>query len=124
MKVFLKTILPSYCLGLVTCYLLTKELRLHPVLASCLSTFPVALIPIKKFPQIKEVFYCGTFAGMTSLTFLDSWGVIFLSSILGATLYYLIQDRFLGIGGKLGFISFLNIGFLTLMRRTWLFFLP
>ncbi len=76
-------------------------------------------MPLKSLEESKAIFYCGTFAGMSSLEITGSWFVVAGLSFSGAIIYLCLRNLFTGQGGKLGFISFLNIGFYIALGGLW-----
>lgn len=74
---------------------------LNPILSASL----IGLIGAMLFNEYREAIYVGAFVGMSSLFNIY---VLLLVLLIAAVVYILLEDRFIGIGGKLGFISFIS----------------
>lgn len=55
------------------------------------------------------IFYCGSFAGMSSAVYFSLWWKFVISALLGALLLITLEKKFVGWGGKLGAIAFLSL---------------
>lgn len=115
---FLKNILPFYFLGFFTCAKVIELYQFNPVIASCLCSLPLALIPNSSCREFSIIFYCGTFAAMTSRFPIANTYTLILLSITGSIIYYFSEKYFKGIGGKLGAISFVNISLYLILQSS------
>lgn len=89
-------------LGFYTTCLL--KLYLNPILAGSLVTFVFSVLPISK-KHNSGIFYMGAFAAMSGFASIYNVQIIFIP-IVASFFYYLVQNHFNGIGGKLGSIAF------------------
>lgn len=73
---------------------------------------------VKRFSgfEISLAVYCGSFAGMCSMQTLSKIHELLIVSFLGAILIQLLQNKFTGLGGKLGMTAFLSVALFVLAR--------
>lgn len=58
--------------------------------------------------------YAGAFAGMCSSDVINSPYELVVISLIGAAIYTLLKNHFIGIGGKLGAIAFVSVASVVL----------
>jgi hypothetical protein len=118
----------AFYLGCALCFLLQTRGGLTSVTASAAIGLGATFIPIpKKFnDKFNDKFdsngfaaavYTGTFAGMCSRDLLATHQHVFILSILGAVIYVLAKQHFVGFGGKLGAVAF-SASLLFLLARS------
>lgn len=109
----------SFLIGLSLTLWLQVNYNLSSVTSAAAIGVFVAFIPqtsfgikpnvIKNFNHSKLAVYTGAFAGMTTLPHIGSIQNLLWISIFGGSLYYLLRNSFVGLGGKLGSIGFASI---------------
>ena len=93
------------------CFLLQYQFKLSPVISAASIGLIGTIIPNKflKLGQHQEILVlAGAFIGMA--TFFDHGSLMFLilASALASITYALLENKFHGLGGKIGFIAFLS----------------
>lgn len=108
--------------GCFVCYLLQKELGLSAVAASASTGFIGSFLHFPRYYEkngLHAAIYAGTFAGMCSFSILESPVHIMAVSLIGAGLYLISRPYAVGIGGKLGTISFISGLIFLLSKGAW-----
>ncbi len=105
--------------GCWLCFFLQSHLRFSSVLAAASIGFFGTLIP--KNPRldplhIQATIYTGTFVAMGSAIDQTSLWHLLLVSTIGTTVYFLMDRRLKGLGGKLGAIAFISTLLSLLLR--------
>lgn len=96
--------------GAVATYYINKINRTGTVLASSFVGILAGLIlPViygDPGTNYAVAAFCGSFVGMTVIDRLTSEFYLFLTSFIGAIIYFFSQSNFVGLGGKLGTTAF------------------
>lgn len=104
-----------FMLGCLSCFLLHHFTAVNNVVASAF----VGLVFSVIFRNNQSVIYAGSFAGMSSISFIKSIWLLIPISIIGGVIFLKSQKMAIGLGGKLGTIAFISVSFTFLVR--WLF---
>ena len=101
----------AFFFGAFSCFALHTLLQVPVVLAAAIVglagsfwNFPASY---EHHPQ--AAIYAGAFAGMCSGNFIESWGLLALICVLGASFYTVTRGLFTGFGGRLGAIAFVAV---------------
>lgn len=108
-------------IGCYFCYSLQDFMGVTNFVASALTGFAGSLLPHSHWYNQKKVaaaLYCGSFAAMTDLFFLESFPYIFMLSSLAGLFYIALSPYARGFGGKLGTIGF--VAALTFLGLRWM----
>lgn len=73
----------------------------------------------KEYTGIHAAIYSGSFAGMCSGEIIQHGGHIVLLILIGCVVYTLSRKLFIGIGGKLGGISFVSVLIFLLFKEVF-----
>lgn len=115
---FYVTKLIAFFCGLYVCFLLHQELHISVVISACVVGLAGTFIPYSRafhyHPQ--AAVYTGAFAGMCSSDVIQSVSELIAVSIVGALIYTLLRNKFVGVGGKLGAIAFTAVASVTLVK--------
>lgn len=106
----------------ISVFLLHTNDIVNPVIASAVLGFIGTYIPIGKMFErsfFEACWYSGSFAGMTSSFIAQSPIHIFLISIFSGMIFYFTQQKFKGVGGKLGSIAFMGVVLFHLGEMIW-----
>lgn len=109
----------AFAIGFFGCYLLRVEFSFTPVVASAICGVVASFIPQTKLFRQQNVMcaiYSGSFAGMSSISSLNSINDFILISIFGGIILTTLENKFLGVGGKLGMSAFVAVASLVLYR--------
>lgn len=101
-----------FALGAYSCFLLHVLTPLDAVASSAV----VGLIFSFIFKKHQAIIYCGSFAGMSSQSYLVNTTWLIPISIFGGLIFYYTKSIALGFGGKLGTIAFVSVSSLLLLR--------
>lgn len=93
------------------CFLLQYQFKLSPVISATSIGLIGTFVPnnFLKLGQHQEILIlAGSFIGMA--TFFDHWSFMFLilASAMASMTYALLENKFHGLGGKIGFIAFIS----------------
>lgn len=91
-----------------------------PVLASSAATLSFSLWS----PGLGQAAFAGSFAGMSSLGVLTGWKEVALTGSLTAGLFEILihrKNKFLGLGGRLGFLAFIAVNAVALTSGVQIF---
>lgn len=101
----------AFFFGAFSCFALHTLLQVPVVLAAAIVglagsfwNFPASY---EHHPQ--AAIYAGAFAGMCSGNFIESWWLLALICVLGASFYTVSRGLFTGFGGRLGAIAFVAV---------------
>ncbi len=110
--------LVTFFAGVSGCFMLHQEFSLPVVVSAALVGLLGSFIPyteqFHRHPQASM--YCGAFAGMCSQNIIESPIELLTVSVIGALIYTLLRNMFVGIGGKLGAIAFTAVGSVLLAK--------
>lgn len=101
----------SSFIGAIATLFLSEYFQLSKVIASSAATLIFVLITLPKKEQLQKfsmMFYVGSFVGMTSSSNLSEYIHFLVASILAVVIFRLIENKFIGMGGKLGTIAFFS----------------
>lgn len=97
----------SFTIGFVLTYLAIKKVEVTPVYGAAIVGMFASFIPERKFfLGFSAAVYSGAFAGMIADYHVEEVSTITSIVLIGGSLFYLIKDSFVGLGGKLGSIAF------------------
>ena len=71
--------------------------------------------------NLSQSIFCGSFAGMASMTIIPTWQSIVLLGVFTSMFYEIIIEKkqmFIGVGGRLGFTAFLASLLVALLQST------
>lgn len=115
---FYLTKLCAFFVGLSSCFYLHQEMSLPIVLSAALTGLVGSFFPYTSryhyHPQ--AAIYTGAFAGMCSSNVIQSSIELVAISVIGALIYTLLRNVFVGIGGKLGAIAFTAVASVVLVK--------
>lgn len=111
-------------IGALACYLLNLYTDLGSIISAgivgTLSSFIPSINKNSNYLQsLPPAIYCGVFVGMSSTEITPSITLVAVAGTLAGILFLLSKSLFVGIGGKLGTISF--VGVLIVSFINWLF---
>ena len=118
-KVILFEVL-GFSLACVITFILKEYFELSVVVASASVGLGGSLLfwTLKaEYSGVHAAIYSGSFAGMCSGEILQHGGHIFLLILIGCGVYILSRKLFIGIGGKLGGISFVSVLIFLLFKE-------
>jgi hypothetical protein len=99
-------------LGVLSTFYLKERYRFSTVFASALTTL-IFSIPLIVFYADQShyalIFYAASFLGMSGKEKLPNMFYVMFSGLVLAVVFYLMSDRFVGLGGKLGLTAFLSV---------------
>lgn len=102
----------GFSLACVITFCAKEYFELSPVIASA-SVGLIGSLGLWKlkaeYTGIHAAIYSGSFAGMCSAEILNHGGHVLLLILIGCCVYALSRKMFIGIGGKLGGISFVSV---------------
>lgn len=101
----------AFFIGCYGCFVLREQTGLTPVVSSALVGLLGSFIPFPKSfngKGIHDAIYCGSFAGMCSLSYLSTVSSFVVISGLGSFVYLLTVPYFKGHGGKFGSMAFIT----------------
>lgn len=101
----------STSLGAIATVFISEFFQTSTVIASSVSTLCFVLLGFSKKEQLQKfsmMFYVGSFIGMTSSSKLSEYYQFLLASFFAVIIFKLVENRFIGLGGKLGAIAFLS----------------
>ena len=108
----------TFFLGFVACFAMHTTFTMPLVISAALAGLIGSFIPFPE--QYKNhpyaAIYAGSFAGMCSASLISSYWEIAIISLIGASLYVLTMNRFIGFGGKLGGVAFASVAIFVLAR--------
>ena len=117
-----KTII-CFAYGTIGCFYLHQLAPLSVVLASVVTILSFCLW-MYFFSINTNVLegptYSGTFVGMSASGILNNFLALFVASVLGGVIIYLLKNKFLGHGGKLGAIAFIAVLIVRAVSGDWL----
>lgn len=93
------------------CFFLQYKLHFTPVIAAACTGLLGTLVPKPKNflqPHFEALVLAGAFISMGSFFALHSFLFLILASFLAAIFYVLLEFRFHGLGGRIGFIAFIS----------------
>jgi hypothetical protein len=106
----------SFFFGLYACFALHELLKMPVVVSAALIGLMGSFLPpsnqFQNHPQ--AAIYAGAFAGMCSSDVVNSTSELVIISLIGAALYTLLKNHFIGVGGKLGAIAFVSVASVVL----------
>ena len=106
-----------FCGSFIT-FIIAASLNISSILSACAVTLAGSLIPGVK-ARLEALLYCSCFAGMCSGE-LGLGAISFIViSVIGALLFIVLDDKFTGLGGKLGTIAFLACAIFVLTRHSY-----
>lgn len=88
--------------GAIMTWVVQTLVPLGPIFASSLLGLGAGLL----IPGSAVVFFCGTFVGMASIE-VFTWKFFLIAGAIAGFLWYLTEDLFQGVGGKLGTLAML-----------------
>ena len=106
-----KTII-CFAYGAIGCFYLHQLTQLSVVLASVVTIISFCLLMYffsNNTNALEGTTYSGTFVGMSASGILNNFLALLIASILGGIIIYLLKNKFLGHGGKLGAIAFIAV---------------
>lgn len=113
---FIKLI--AFFCGFYGCFLLHQELHISIVISACVVGLAGTLVPYSRafhyHPQ--AAIYTGAFAGMCSSDVIQNVYELIAVSVVGALIYTLLRNKFVGVGGKLGAIAFTAVASVVLVK--------
>lgn len=96
--------------GAVATYYINKINQTGTILASSFVGILAGLILPVVYPNAGVNYavaaFCGSFVGMTVIDRLSTEFYLYLTSLMGAIIYFFSQSNFIGLGGKLGTTAF------------------
>jgi hypothetical protein len=108
----------TFFIGCLSCFIMHTALGLPVVIAAALTGLLGSFIP---FPNSYTThpyaaIYAGSFAGMCSSSLISSYWEIAIISTIGAAIYVLTRNAFLGFGGRLGSVAFASVALFSLAK--------
>ena len=114
---YIVKLIAFFC-GFYGCFLLHQELQMPSVVSACLVGLAGTFVPYSRafhyHPQAD--IYTGAFAGMCSSDVIQNVFELIAVSIVGALIYTLLRNKFVGVGGKLGAIAFTAVASVVLVK--------
>lgn len=98
-------------LGAIATVFTSEYFQISKVIASSATTLIFVLFSLPKkeqFTKFSMMFYVGSFIGMTSSTKLSEYYHFLVASFFAVIIFKLIENKFVGMGGKLGTIAFFS----------------
>jgi hypothetical protein len=99
--------------GAILTWVVQSLVPLGPVFASSLLGLGAGLL----IPGSTVVFFCGTFVGMASIE-VFTWEFFLIAGAIAGFLWYVTEDLFQGVGGKLGTLAMVASWITVLMFPT------
>ncbi|GFD87922.1 hypothetical protein KUL152_01480 [Tenacibaculum sp. KUL152] len=108
----------TFYAGFYGCFILHHAFAVPVVVSAATVGLLGSFIPytsrFKRHPQ--AAVYAGAFAGMCSQDIIQTQSEIITVSLVGAFIYTLLRNVFVGIGGKLGAIAFTAVASVVLVK--------
>lgn len=116
--VFFIVKLLAFFVGVFTCFTLHHSFSVPVVVSAALTGLLGSFLPhSSRFQDHPHAaVYTGAFAGMCSGEVIQSNAELALVCIVGAFIYSLARNYFVGIGGKLGAIAFVSVVSVLLVK--------
>ncbi len=111
----------AYLLGCTSCFVL-QRLGMPPVTSIALTGFTGSFL---YFPNNTEriflhgAIYAGAFAGASSPEIVGSFNELIFLSGIGSIVFHFSRPYLIGVGGKLGLISFVSSLIFFLAKTAW-----